>query len=77
MTTSQAWLLSQVEEECWSCHPSFAVELVVEGDGYTGFSPSFAQLEDVCLQALEQCVTAAGAIPRVGSISTGENVPLF
>ena len=39
----------------------------MEGDGYTGFSPSFAQLEDVCLQALEQCVTAAGAIPRVGT----------
>ena len=40
------------------------------GDGFTGFSPSFAQLEDVCLQALEQCVTAAGSIPRVGGTST-------
>ncbi len=57
----------QVEEESWECNPGFAVELVVEGDGYTGFSPTFAQLEDVCLQALEQCVTAAGSIPRVGT----------
>lgn len=57
----------QADEESWSSNPGFAVELVVEGDGYTGFSPSFAQLEDVCLQALEQCVTAAGAIPRVGT----------
>ena len=50
--------------------PAFAVELVVEGDGYTGFNPSFAQLEDVCLQALEQCVTAAASIPRVGTTSS-------
>lgn len=57
----------QVEKESWECTPGFAVELVVEGDGYTGFSPTFAQLEDVCLQALEQCVTAAGSIPRVGT----------
>lgn len=57
----------QVDEESWGSTPAFAVELVVEGDGYTGFSPSFAQLEDVCLQALEQCVIAAGSIPRVGS----------
>lgn len=53
------------------------MELVVEGDGYTGFSPSFAQLEDVCLQALEQCITAAGSIPRVGSTTNkGETVKL-
>jgi len=57
----------QAEKESWECTPGFAVELVVEGDGYTGFSPTFAQLEDVCLQALEQCVTAAGSIPRVGT----------
>ncbi len=57
----------QAEKESWECNPGFAVELVVEGDGYTGFSPTFAQLEDVCLQALEQCVTAAGSIPRVGT----------
>ncbi|DBB17910.1 TPA: hypothetical protein ACH3X3_002922 [Trebouxia sp. C0006] len=57
----------KAEKESWECTPGFAVELVVEGDGYTGFSPTFAQLEDVCLQALEQCVTAAGSIPRVGT----------
>lgn len=57
--------------ETWSCTPAFAVELVVGEDGYTGFQPSFPQLEDVCLQALEQCVSAAGAIPRVGS-TTGK-----
>jgi len=70
-------LYAQAEEESWSHNPGFAVELVVEGDGYTGFSPSFAQLEDVCLQALEQCITAAGSIPRVGSTTNkGETVKL-
>ena len=60
----------QVDDETWACSPAFAVELVVDGDGYTGFSPSFNQLEDVCLQALQQCVTAAASIPRVGNPTT-------
>ena len=63
-------VLFQADGETWARTPGFAVELVVGGDGFTGFSPSFAQLEDVCLQALEQCVTAAGSIPRVGGTST-------
>ena len=59
----------QVDDESWACSPGFAVELVVEADGYTGFRPSFSQLEDVCVQALHQCVSAAASIPRVGSTS--------
>lgn len=55
--------------ETWSCTPAFALELVVGEDGYTSFQPSFPQLEDVCLQALDQCVSATNAIPRVGSTS--------
>lgn len=61
---------AQVDDESWACTPAFAVELVVEGDGYTGFSPTFSRLEDVCMQALQQCVSAAASIPRVGSRST-------
>lgn len=60
----------QVDDESWASSPGFAVELVVEADGYTGFRPSFSQLEDVCLQALHQCVSAAASIPRIGSTST-------
>lgn len=60
----------QVDDESWASSPGFAVELVVEADGYAGFRPSFSQLEDVCLQALHQCVSAAASIPRIGSTST-------
>ena len=49
------------------------MELVVEGDGYTGFSPTFSHLEDVCMQALQQCVSAAASIPRVGNTPTKGN----
>ena len=59
----------QEQVETWACTPAFAVELVVGEDGYTSFQPSFPQLEDVCLQALDQCVSATNAIPRVGSTS--------
>ncbi|KAL3158235.1 hypothetical protein ABBQ38_010487 [Trebouxia sp. C0009 RCD-2024] len=62
--------INKVDDESWASSPGFAVELVVEADGYTGFRPSFSQLEDVCLQALHQCVSAAASIPRIGSTST-------
>lgn len=64
---------AQVDDESWACTPAFAVELVIEGDGYTGFSPTFSHLEDVCMQALQQCISAAASIPRVGNTSTKGN----
>lgn len=48
----------------------------MEGDGSTGFSPTFSHLEDICMQALHQCVSAAASIPRIGNTSTKGN-PIY
>ena len=73
IVTDAFFTCAQVDDESWACTPAFAVELVVEGDGYTGFSPTFSRLEDVCMQALQQCVSAAASIPCVGNTSTKGN----
>eukprot|EP00854_Cymbomonas_tetramitiformis_P002297 gene2297-3019_t len=53
----------------WSCKPAFWVYLMVTTEGGWTFQPSFRDVEDMCVNVLEQFVSAVSGIPRVGSAS--------